>query len=87
MIADDFTFANVRIAAEAIAAYVSRTEEDPAKGLCIGYDTRFGSKAFARACAEVVAATRHPRAAGQRDYAHAGAQLRRARAQAPPAAS
>ena len=59
VIADDFTFANVRIAAEAIAAYV-HAEENPAKGLCIGYDTRFGSKAFARACAEIVAATGIP---------------------------
>ena len=56
VIADDFTFANVRTTAEAIAAYV-HAKEDPSKGLCIGYDTRFGSKAFARACAEVVAAT------------------------------
>jgi alpha-D-glucose phosphate-specific phosphoglucomutase len=56
VIANDFTFANVRTAAAAIAAYV-HAQEDPAKGLCIGYDTRFGSKAFARACAEVVAAT------------------------------
>ena len=56
VIADDFTFANVRTAAAAIAAYI-HAQEDPAKGLCIGYDTRFGSKAFARACAEVVAAT------------------------------
>jgi phosphomannomutase len=54
VIADDFTFANVRTAAAAIAAYVC-AQEDPAKGLCIGYDTRFGSKAFARICAEVVA--------------------------------
>ena len=64
LIADDFTFANVRIAAQAVAAYVharhGSTQEDPAKGLCIGYDTRFGSKAFARACAEVVAATGIP---------------------------
>jgi phosphomannomutase len=59
IIADDFTFANVRIAAEAIAAYV-HAKEDFAKGLCIGYDTRFGSKRFARACAEVVAATGIP---------------------------
>jgi phosphomannomutase len=59
VIADDFTFANVRIAAEAIAAYV-HAKEDPAKGICIGYDTRFGSKAFARACAEVAAATGIP---------------------------
>ncbi len=64
VIADDFTFANVRTAAEAIAAYVhsrnGSAQEDPARGLCIGYDTRFGSKAFARACAEVVAATGIP---------------------------
>ena len=64
VIADDFTFANVRTAAEAIAAYVhaqlGSANEDPAKGLCIGYDTRFGSKAFAHACAEVVAATGIP---------------------------
>ena len=55
IIADDFTFANVRTAAEAIAAYI-HAKEDPTKGLCIGYDTRFGSKAFARACADVAAA-------------------------------
>jgi phosphomannomutase len=59
LIADDFTFANVRIAAEAVAAYV-HAKEDPAKGLCIGYDTRFGSRDFARACAEVVAAAGIP---------------------------
>src|SRR6201996_9570229 len=64
IIADDFTFANVRIAAEAVAAYVhanaGSAQEDPSKGLCIGYDTRFLSKAFAQACAEVVAATGIP---------------------------
>ncbi|HVN93176.1 MAG TPA: phosphoglucomutase/phosphomannomutase family protein [Terracidiphilus sp.] len=64
VIADDFTFANVRIAAGAVAAYLhSRSgsaDEDPKKGICIGYDTRFGSKAFAHACAEVVAATGIP---------------------------
>jgi phosphomannomutase len=59
IIADDFTFANVRIAAEAIAAYVHAVE-DPSKGIAIGYDTRFGSKRFARTCAEVVAATGIP---------------------------
>ena len=64
VIADDFTFANVRTAAGAIAAYIhsrkGSAQEDPAKGLCIGYDTRFGSKAFAQACAEVVSATGIP---------------------------
>ncbi|MGD0831773.1 MAG: phosphoglucomutase/phosphomannomutase family protein [Terracidiphilus sp.] len=59
VIADDFTFANVRIAAEAVAAYV-HAKENALKGLCIGYDTRFGSKAFARTCAEVVASTGIP---------------------------
>ena len=56
VIADDFTFANVRIAAAAIACYV-HSKEDPAKGISIAYDTRFSSKAFAHTCAEVVAAT------------------------------
>jgi phosphomannomutase len=64
IIASDYTFANVRIAAQAVAAYVhsrhGSPDEDPSRGLCIGYDTRFGSKAFARACAEVVAATGIP---------------------------
>src|ERR1035441_3640938 len=63
IIADDFTFANVRTAAAAIAAYLHTrvgTEEDPSKGICIAYDSRFGSKVFARTCAEVVAATGIP---------------------------
>jgi phosphomannomutase len=59
LIADDFTFSNVRIAAEAVATYI-HAKADPAKGLCIGYDSRFGSKAFARVCAEVAAATGIP---------------------------
>jgi phosphomannomutase len=59
VIADDFTFDNVRIAAAAIANYVHK-KEDPSKGIAIGYDTRFGSKAFAGAVAEVLAATGIP---------------------------
>ena len=59
VIADDFTFANVRIAAAAIAAYI-HAEEDPKKGICIGYDCRFGSRAFAQACADVAAASGIP---------------------------
>jgi phosphomannomutase len=54
VIADDFTFANVRIAAAAIANYVL-AHENFEKGICVGYDTRFGSPAFARAVAEVAA--------------------------------
>src|ERR1700758_4585251 len=59
VIADDFTFANVRTAAEAIAAYI-HAKEDPKKGICIGYDTRYGSKAFAQACGEIAAASGIP---------------------------
>ncbi len=54
ILADDFTFANVRIAASAIANYVIR-HEDAARGICIGYDTRFGSRDFGWAVAEVAA--------------------------------
>jgi len=59
LIGYDFTFENVRHCARAIAAYI-HANEDPAHGICIGYDTRFGSPAFARCCAEVVSATGIP---------------------------
>ena len=52
VIADDYTFANVRTVACAIARYVVRAEK-PNAGMLIGYDTRFGSERFARAAAEV----------------------------------
>jgi phosphomannomutase len=54
IIADDFTYANVRVAARAIAHYVLK-HEDAARGVCIGWDTRFGSRAFAGIVAEVLA--------------------------------
>jgi len=54
IIADDFTFANVRVAARAIAHYVLKQEEAK-RGVCVGYDTRFGSRQFARVVAEVLA--------------------------------
>ncbi len=54
IIADDFTYANVRVAAAAIAHYVLE-HEDAQAGVCIGYDTRFGSRSFARIVAEVMA--------------------------------
>src|SRR5258708_33531431 len=53
VIADDFTFSNVRKVACAIARYVVRAEK-PGAGVLIGYDTRYGSERFARAAAEVV---------------------------------
>jgi phosphomannomutase len=54
VIADDFTYANVRVAAAAIANYVL-AHENPAHGICIAYDTRFGSRSFANVVAEVFA--------------------------------
>src|SRR6516164_7257614 len=54
VIADDYTFENVRRVAHAIAAYVLK-HEDPRRGVIIGYDTRFGSPRFARLAAEVIA--------------------------------
>src|ERR1022692_1333990 len=54
LIADDFTFDNVRRVAGAIASYVLK-HEDPARGVIIGYDTRFLSDRAARAVAQVIA--------------------------------
>jgi phosphomannomutase len=53
IIADDFTYANVRVAAEAIANYVL-VHEDATAGVCVGYDTRFGSRSFAKIVATVL---------------------------------
>ncbi|PYY01263.1 MAG: phosphoglucosamine mutase [Acidobacteria bacterium] len=54
IIADDYTFANVRRAASAITNYVLKNE-DSRRGVVVGYDTRFGSAMFAQAVAEVLA--------------------------------
>ncbi len=53
-IADDFTFDNVRRVAGAIASYVLKYE-DSARGVLVGYDTRFASDRAARLVAEVLA--------------------------------
>jgi phosphomannomutase len=54
VIADDFTFENVRRAAGAVASYILKNE-DPRKGVVVGYDTRFLSRSFAQAAAEALA--------------------------------
>jgi alpha-D-glucose phosphate-specific phosphoglucomutase len=59
IIADDFTFENVRRVAGAIASYVLKYEH-AARGVFIGYDTRFASQTAAQAAAEVVAAAGIP---------------------------
>src|ERR1700759_975305 len=59
IIADDFTYENVRVAARAIAHYVIE-QEDAKAGVCIGYDTRFGSRSFAGVVAKVLSAAGIP---------------------------
>jgi phosphomannomutase len=59
VIADDFTYDNVRKVTQAITRYVVRAEK-PERGVIVGYDTRFGSENFARVAAEVVAASGVP---------------------------
>jgi phosphomannomutase len=59
IIAEDFTFANARIVAHAIARYVVRGE-DARKGVLIGYDHRFTSDHIAAAVADTISATGTP---------------------------
>jgi phosphomannomutase len=54
IIADDFTFDNVRRVAGAIASYVLKYE-DAKHGVIVGYDTRFASQRAAQVAAEVIA--------------------------------
>ena len=55
VIADTFTFENVRAAAEATAEYF-KTVGGCERAVFVGFDVRFQSKAFAQVAAEVIAA-------------------------------
>ncbi|HUI73339.1 MAG TPA: phosphoglucomutase/phosphomannomutase family protein [Candidatus Acidoferrum sp.] len=59
IIAEDFTFANARIVAQAIARYVVRGE-DARKGVIVGYDHRYASDRVAAAVADVLTSTGTP---------------------------
>ena len=52
IIADEFTFANVRLATEAIGRWVKRRKNSPT--LLVGFDTRFASEYFGREVARVL---------------------------------
>jgi phosphoglucomutase len=52
IIADEFTFANVRLATEAIGRYTKRRNNSPT--VLVGYDTRFASEHFGREVARVL---------------------------------
>jgi len=54
VIAEDFTFDNVRLCAQAVANYLKKADSAEG-GVVIGYDTRFASEDFAKAAAEVLA--------------------------------
>ena len=54
IIAQDFTFDNVRACAQGVADYLKQANL-ASRGLVIGYDTRFASEDFAAAAAEVIA--------------------------------
>ena len=53
IIADDFTFENVRIVAQAVAEYVNGLDMGH-KGIVVGYDNRFLSNRFADTIADVM---------------------------------
>src|SRR5579871_1880252 len=53
IIADDFTFENVRRVAGAIASYVLKYE-DARRGVMVGYDARFASPRAAQIVAEII---------------------------------
>src|ERR1700689_3130765 len=59
IIAEDFTFANARIVAHAIARYVVRGE-DARKGVLIGYDHRFTPDPIPPAVTDTISATGTP---------------------------
>jgi phosphomannomutase len=59
IIADDFTFDNVRRVAGAIASYVLKYEE-ARRGVFVGYDARFASPRAAHIVAEVISAAGIP---------------------------
>ena len=59
IIAEDFTFANARIVAQAVARYVVRGE-DARNGVIVGYDHRYASDRVAATVADVLTSTGTP---------------------------
>jgi phosphoglucomutase len=56
IIADEFTFSNVQLAAEAICSYLKKSLSDVSgQTIIVGHDTRFMGEQFARVAAEIAA--------------------------------
>ena len=53
IIADDFTFSNVRLVTEAICSYLKKDSEEAGQTLIIGHDSRFMGEQFSRIAAEI----------------------------------
>jgi len=58
IIAEDFTFGNIKIVSQAIADYLKGNKKTKSKRVVIGYDRRFLSKEFARTAGCVLAANK-----------------------------
>src|SRR5437870_12827665 len=52
LIADDFTFANIRLAVTAIAEHAKAKAKEPA--ILVGYDTRFYSEGFSQLAVDIL---------------------------------
>ncbi len=55
IIADDFTFSNVRLVIEAICSYLKKSLSDSEQKIIIGHDSRFMGEQFAQVAAEIAA--------------------------------
>src|SRR5215218_5482386 len=55
IIADDFTFENVRLVSEAICSYLTTNESEGAQTLILGHDSRFMGEKFASVAAAIAA--------------------------------
>ena len=68
VIAEDYTFENIRLLSSALAAYLLKHQKELVKnGVAIGYDTRFLSAEFARAAADTLASHGIPVLLSERD--------------------
>lgn len=56
IIADDFTFENVRLVTEAICSYLKSRDEEASNTLVVGHDSRFMGETFANVASEIAAA-------------------------------
>ncbi len=56
VIAEDFTYKNVRIVAQALSDHINSSSKKRKKIIVVGYDTRFMSKNYAMSISEVLAA-------------------------------